>query len=394
MGMKTDNLNSRMRPFGVSIFTEMSRLAAEHGALNLSQGFPDFDGPDAVKEAAVRAIREGRNQYVPSHGTQTLRESLARMTAGRYGLDWDPETEVTVFSGATEAIFSSVVALVEPGDEVVCLEPFYDSYAPSVVTAGGTPRFVRLDFPDFALPRERLREVVGERTKVLVLNTPMNPAGKVFDREELAFLAELCIENDVIVLSDEVYEFLTFDGAEHVPIATLPGMRERTVTLSSTAKTFSLTGWKVGYGFASKELTHAIRMTHQFVTFCTPPPFQLAMAEAFDHLDEHLPALREEYTERRDLLYDILADTGFRLGPKPRGSYFLLADFTPFGFDDDREFCHFLTREIGVAAVPPSFFYEGRGSGRNLARFSFCKSLETLREAGKKLERLKERAQA
>jgi N-succinyldiaminopimelate aminotransferase len=377
-----------MQPFGVSIFSEMSRLAIEHDAINLSQGFPDFDGPEWLKEAAIRAIREGRNQYVPSHGARTLRQALAGVQEARYGLTWDPESEVTVYSGATEAIFSAIVALVEPGDEVICLEPFYDSYPPSVAMAGGKTRYVSLRFPDFSLPREELAAAFSRRTRLLVLNTPQNPCGKVFDREELAFVAELCRKHDTIVLTDEVYEFLTFDGAEHVPMATLPGMRDRTVTVSSTAKTFSLTGWKVGFSFACGEITRAIRLSHQFVTFCTAPPFQLAMAEGFARLDSYLPELRREYTERRDLLYGILRDVGFRMASPPRGSYFILADFSPFGFGDDLDFCTFLTREIGVAAVPPSHFWADRRSGRNLARFAFCKTLETIARAGERLRRL------
>jgi len=384
-------LNTRMQPFGVSIFTEMSRLAALHDAVNLSQGFPDFDGPGWVKDAAVRAIREGRNQYVPSHGTRTLREALVRVQESRYGLRWDPEAEVTVHSGATEAIFSTILALVEPGDEVIVFEPFYDSYPPAVATAGGVARYVSLRFPDFDLPREEVAAAFTERTKLLVLNTPQNPCGKVFTREELAFLADLCREHDVLVLTDEVYEYLTFDGAEHVPIASLPGMRERTVTISSSAKTFSLTGWKVGFSFTPEEIAQAIRLTHQFVTFCTPAPFQFAAAEGFDRIDEYLPVLREEYEERRSLLYETLRAAGFRMPPAPRGSYFMLADFTPFGFDDDLEFCTFLTREIGVAAVPVSFFYEGRREGRNLARFAFCKTLGAIREAGERLRGLERR---
>jgi len=384
--------NRRMRPFGVSVFTEMSRIAAEHDAINLSQGFPDFDGPEAVREAAVRAIREGRNQYVPSHGTATLREALARNASRRYALDYDPDAEVTVTSGATEAIFSTILALVEPGDEVLLLEPTYDSYAPSVVMAGGTPRYVSLRFPEFRLPQEELAHAFNDRTRLLVLNNPQNPTGKVFDREELELLAGLCREHDVLALSDEVYEYLTYDGARHVPLATVDGMRERTVFVSSTAKTLNLTGWKVGFAFAPAPLAEAIRLTHQYVTFCTPGPFQLAVAGAIERLDEHLPGLRQEYTKRRDLLYSILAEAGFRLGPPPRGSYFVLADFSPFGFDDDREFCAFLAREIGVAAIPPSYFYRDRRGGRSLARFSFCKRLETLRAAGARLARLREHA--
>lgn len=389
--MSSPTYNKRMQPFGVSIFSEMSRLAIEHQAINLSQGFPDFDGPAPVKEAAIRAIRAGKNQYVPSHGARSLRQALARNNARRYGLEHDPESEITVYSGATEAIFSTIMALVEPGDEVICLEPFYDSYAPSIVMAGGTPRFVQLEFPDFALPQAELEAAFNDRTRLLILNTPQNPTGKMFDRDELGAIAALCRKHDVLVMTDEVYEYLTFDDNRHIPMASIDGMRDRTVMISSTAKTFSLTGWKVGYSFASAEVSSAIRLSHQFITFCTAPPFQEAMAEAFDTLDDYLPQLTSEYAERRDLLYQILGDAGFRMGPKPAGSYFVLADFTPFGFDDDRAFCEFLTTEIGVAAVPPSYFYSERRGGRNLARFAFCKETATLEAAAERLMLLKDR---
>ncbi len=386
--------NARLRPFGVSIFTEMSRLAVEHDAINLSQGFPDFDGPGPIKDAAVRAIREGRNQYVPSHGVATLRTALAENFESRYGVAYDADREVTVHSGATEAIFSTLMALLSPGDEAIVLEPFYDSYAPAITSAGATPRYVPLTFPDFAIPEDELAAAFNDRTRVLILNTPQNPTGRVFQRRELEIVARLAREHDVVVVSDEVYEYLTFGEAPHIPIASLDGMRDRTVTISSTAKTFSLTGWKVGFTFASESLAEAIRMTHQYVTFCTPGPFQLAMADAIANLDAYLPELRREYTERRDLLHRILTETGFRMAPPPEGSYFILADITPFGFEDDLEFCRFLARDIGVAAVPPSFFYVDRRGGRNLVRFSFCKTLETLRLAGEKLARLKEHVRA
>lgn len=386
--------NTRLQPFGVSIFSEMSRLAVEHDAINLSQGFPDFDGPEPIKRAAERAIREGKNQYVPSHGTASLREALAADAASRYGHDYDVDREITVFAGATEAIASSILALVAPGDEVVCLEPYYDSYAPCVTMAGGTPRYVALEFPDFALDEAALDAACNDRTRMIVLNTPQNPTGKVFSRDELETIARIARKYDTLVLADEVYEHLVFDDNEHLPIASLDGMRERTVRISSTAKTFSLTGWKVGFAYADAPLTEAIRLSHQYVTFCTPAPFQLAMAEAIGALDTYGPELRADYLPRRDALMRILGNAGFRLGPPPAGSYFVLADFSPFGFDDDLEFCTFLAREIGVAAVPPSFFYDERRGGRHLARFAFCKSIEALEAAGQRLTKLKQHSRA
>ena len=376
-----------LEPFGESIFTPISRMAQEHRAINLGQGFPDFDGPSFLVDAAVEAIRAGHNQYAPSPGVPRLRQAVADAARRHHGLDYDADTEVTVFCGATEAIFSTIMALVEPGEEVVVFEPFYDSYPACTAMAGGVCRYVTLADPDFALEPARLEAALSERTKLIVLNTPMNPCGKVFTPEELAVIAELATRFDAYVLSDEVYEHLTFDGTRHVPLATQPGMRDRTVTISSTGKTFSMTGWKVGWALAAPALTRAVRASHQFVTFCSATPFQHAVAVALEQGDDYYPGLRADYQKRRDLLVRVLERAGFSVRV-PDGTYFALADTSRFGFDDDRAFCEHLIQTVGVAAIPPSYFYHGRRAGRNLLRFAFCKQEDALEEAGQRLLKL------
>ncbi len=383
---------TKLEAYAVSIFTEMSALALEHGAINLSQGYPDFQGPAFIVEAAVEALRSGLNQYAPSHGIPALRQAVASKVGRFYGLRPDPEDEVTVFSGATEAIFSTVQGLCQPGDQVLAFEPYYDSYAASAIMAGASFQAVPLT-RDFSLDMEALERRSTRRTRLLILNTPMNPTGKVFSEAELSALARFCVERDITVVSDEVYEHLVYGDSVHVPIAMLPGMWERTVTISSTAKTFSLTGWKIGYAVAHRDLSIAIRMAHQYVTFCTPPALQQAMALAIERSDDYYPVLRAEYQERRDLLMTLLHAAGLRVIP-PDGTYFMMADFRELGFHDDREFCRFITTELGVAAIPPSAFYQSPGAGRHLARFAFCKDLSTLEKAGERLSRLRSRAPA
>ncbi len=383
-----DPTRRSLRPFGVSVFTEYTELANRHEAVNLSQGFPDFDGPAAIIEAAVAAMRAGHNQYAPSPGLPALRRAVAAKVERLYGLSPDPQDEVTVFCGATEAIFSTIMALVEPGDEVVLIEPAYDSYAPSVAMAGGTVRWVPLDPDDLSLDLDALAAAMGPRTKLVVINTPMNPTGKVFDVGELAAIGELARRHDAFVVCDEVYEHLTYGGRVHTPAATLDGLFERTVTISSTAKTFSMTGWKVGYAVAPPALSRAIRMSHQFVTFCTPMPFQHAMAAAIDGSDDFYPELLAEYDERRRLFGAALEAAGFRIVP-PQGTYYVMADITPLGVDDDVEFCRMLPERFGVAAIPVSAFYRERRMGRHLVRFAFCKRTEVLERAGERLQTLR-----
>lgn len=379
----------RVHGFGTSVFTEMSRLAAEHGAVNLGQGFPDFEGPDFVKEAAKAAIDAGRNQYAPSHGVPRLRTAIAATWTRETGREVDPEWEVTVTSGATEALFDALQAFLGPGDEVVAFEPFYDAYPAAAALAGGRLRPVTLRPPDWSFDPEELAAAFGPRTRVLLLNTPHNPTGKVFRRDELSAIADLCRERDVIVLSDEVYDRIVFEGAVHVSPATLPGMWERTLAINSTGKTFSLTGWKVGYAVGPAPLHAALRAVHQFVTFATATPFQEAFATALEAAPGlgYYDRLREEYAARRERLRSVLEGAGLRTLPVA-GAYFLLADIAGRGFGDDVAFCRYLTTELGVAAVPPSAFYADPSLAPLLARFCFAKKAETLRQAADHLRRL------
>lgn len=376
----------RLRGFGTSIFTEMSRLAVEHQAVNLGQGFPDFPGPDFVKAAAKAAIDADRNQYAPSHGAPELRQAVARDWARRFGREVDPDAEVTVTSGATEAIFDVIMALLDPGDELIAFEPFYDSYPTSVQMAGGVFRPVELRAPDWSFDPDELAAAFTPRTRVLLLNTPHNPTGKVFSREELQTIADLCQEHDVIVVTDEVYDRITFDGALHVPMATLPGMWERTLTLNSTGKTFSMTGWKIGYAIGPHPIQVALRNVHQFVTFASATPFQVAMAQAFDHAWEsgYFDELQRAYQARRDLLSGFLVDAG--LPPfAVAGSYFLTSDVAHTGHGSAAEFCRWLTTQVGVAAIPTSAFYHEPDAAPAHARFCFAKSDQTLRRAVERL---------
>lgn len=382
----------RIEGFGTSVFTEMSALAVRHRAINLGQGFPDFEGPDFVKDAAIAAIRSDHNQYAPSHGLPHLRQAIAADWAERYGRELDPEREVTITTGATEALFAAMLALVNPGDEVIFFEPFYDGYVPDVVMAGGDVRVVRLHAPDWRYDPDELEAAFSVNTRVLLLNTPHNPTGKVFSRAELTEIGALCERFDVTIVTDEVYERIIFDGVEHVPLATLPGMWERTLTINSTGKTFSMTGWKIGYAVGPAELNSALRAVHQFSVFATATPFQEAMAVALETASErgYYRQLTDEYTLRRDRLRAVLGDAG--LPPLAcQGAYFLLSDIRPLGFDNDVDFCRHLATEIGVAAIPPSAFYRDPTSAPPLARFCFAKRLETIDAAAERLSALRPR---
>lgn len=382
----------RLAGFGTTVFTEMSALAVKHGAINLGQGFPDFPGPDFVKEAAIEAIRADLNQYAPSHGLPRLREAIAADWATQHGVEVDPDAEVTVTSGATEALLSAMLALVNPGDEVLFFEPFYDSYVPQTVFAGGTPRVIPLQPPDWTFDRDALAAAFNERTRLFLLNTPHNPTGKVFTREELQFIADLCIRHDVIVLADEVYERIVYDDWHHVPIATLPGMWERTLTINSTGKTFSVTGWKIGYVTGSAELQSALRTTHQFNVFATATPLQQGVAVALETAARvgYYDQLKADYQVRRDRLMAILGDAG--LPPLPvQGSYFIMSDISGLGFANDVEFCRHLVTEVGVAAIPPSAFYLDPAGAPLLARFCFAKQEATMEAAAERLQQLHSR---
>jgi N-succinyldiaminopimelate aminotransferase len=383
----------RIATFGTTIFAEMSRLALDHGAINLGQGFPDFDGPEAVKDAAIAAIRDGQNQYAVSSGQPALRRAIADHLARFYGHAPDPELEITVTSGATEALTDAILALVNPGDEVVVFEPFYDSYVPNIIMAGGVPRFVPLRPPDWSFDPAELSAAFSARTKLVVVNTPHNPTGRVFTASELEQIATLCRQRDALALVDEVYEHLVFEGAQHVRLAQLPGMAGRTLTASSQGKTFGFTGWKIGWIIAPPALTAAVRRVHQFVTFASATPFQAAAAAALALDDEFYDALRRDYQARRDFLAGALEQAGLRVS-LPEGTYFILADFSPLGedrFADDTAFCRWLTSEVGVAAIPPSaFFSEAHKTvPRTWARFTFCKRPATLEAAAERLARLK-----
>ncbi len=377
---------ARLSGFGTSIFTEMSRLAVEHRAVNLGQGFPDFPAPAFVKEAAKRAIDAELNQYAPAPGIPRLRAQIARHWQVRHGVALDPDSEITVTQGATEGLAAALLGIVNPGDEVIVMEPAYDAYVPDILLAGGVPVPVRLHPPGFALDAAALAAAVTPRTRVLIVNTPHNPTGKVLSAGELDQIAALCVRHDLVALSDEVYSEIVFAGARHVPLATRPGMRERTVTIDSMGKTFGVTGWKIGWVVATPELTRAVRATHQFLTFCNSTPFQEAAADALTqaHDNGYFDELRAAYLRRRDQLRDLLEEVG--LPPLPiEGAYFLLSDLSGTGFSDDVTFCRHLLTEVGVAAIPPSAFYLDARTAPLLTRFCFAKSDATLAAAAERL---------
>ncbi|HEY8216966.1 MAG TPA: pyridoxal phosphate-dependent aminotransferase [Acidimicrobiia bacterium] len=379
-------LASRLRGFGTTIFAEMSALAQATGAINLGQGFPDVDGPDVVKQAAVDAILAGENQYPPGPGVRELRDAVAEHQRRWYGLEYDAETEVLVTTGATEAIAAALLALCEPGDEVVTFEPYYDSYAASIAMAGAVRKVVTLRPPDYSFDRDAVDAAIGPRTRLLLLNSPHNPTGKVFDADELEHLAALCVERDLLAVTDEVYEHLVFDG-EHRPLASFPGMRDRTVSISSGGKTFSFTGWKVGWVCSSPELVRAVRTAKQYLTYVNGAPFQLAIAVGLRLPDAYFRGLADDLRAKRDLLVDGLRTAGFEAYP-PAGTYFVTADVRPFGISDGMAFCRELPERCGVVAVPNVVFYDDQEAGRSLVRFTFCKRAEVLDEAVKRLKAL------
>ncbi|MFF7185781.1 pyridoxal phosphate-dependent aminotransferase [Streptomyces sp. NPDC008222] len=386
-------LNRRLAEFGTTIFAEMSALALSTGAINLGQGFPDTDGPEQVREAAVRALRDGRgNQYPPGPGVPELRTAVAEHQRRRYGLGFDPDTEVLVTAGATEAIAATLLALLEPGDEVIALEPYYDSYAACIAMAGGRRVPVTLRPHDegdasFRLDLDELRDAVTDRTRLLLINTPHNPTGTVLTREELSAIAELAVERDLLVVTDEVYEHLVFDDAEHVPLATFPGMRERTVTISSAGKTYSFTGWKVGWVTAPPGLVAAVRSAKQFLTYVSSGPFQYAVAEALALPETYFEEFRADLRAKRDLLTAGLAEAGLAVF-RPAGTYFVTTDIRPLGESDGFAFCRALPERAGVVAIPNAVFYDHREAGAPFVRFAFCKRTEVLEEAVQRLKAL------
>lgn len=384
------HLNRRLAEFGTTIFAEMSALALSTGSINLGQGFPDTDGPEEVREAAVRALRDGRgNQYPPGPGVPELRTAVAAHQLRRYGLPYDPDTEVLVTAGATEAIAASLLALLEPGDEVVALEPYYDSYAACIAMAGGrrVPVTLRPHDGAFRLDLDELRAAVTDRTRLLLINTPHNPTGTVLTRAELAAVAELAVERDLLVVTDEVYEHLVFDEAEHVPLATFPGMRERTVTIGSAGKTFSFTGWKVGWITAAPDLVTAVRSAKQFLTYVASGPFQYAVAEALALPDAFFEDFRAGMQAKRDLLAGGLEEAGFEVF-RPSGTYFVTTDIRPLGESDGFAFCRALPERCGVVAIPNAVFYDHREQGAPFVRFAFCKRTAVLEEAASRFKTL------
>ncbi|MFJ9624787.1 pyridoxal phosphate-dependent aminotransferase [Streptomyces sp. NPDC101181] len=380
-------LNRRLAAFGTTIFAEMSALAARTGSINLGQGFPDTDGPEEIREAAVRALRAGHgNQYPPGPGVPELRAAVAAHQERFYGLTWSPDTEVLVTTGATEAIAASLLALLEPDDEVIAFEPYYDSYAACVALAGAKRVPLTLRAPDFRPDLDELRSLITPRTRLLLLNTPHNPTGTVLTPAELEGIAALAVEHDLLVVTDEVYEHLVFTGAHH-PIAALPGMRERTVSISSSGKTFSYTGWKVGWVTGDAALVTAVRAAKQYLTFVSGGPFQYAIAEALALPDAFFTGFRADLHRKRDLLAGGLRAAGFQVY-EPEGTYFITTDIAPLGETDAYAFCRALPERCGVAAVPNSVFYDDPEAGRSQVRFTFCKRDEVLQEAVERLARL------
>jgi N-succinyldiaminopimelate aminotransferase len=385
--IRQPHLNDRLQGFGATIFGEMSALAARTGAINLGQGFPDVDGPAAVLEAAVDAMRAGHNQYPPPLGIPELRAAIAEHQKRFYDLSYDADTEVLVTAGATEAIAATILALCDHGDEVVAFEPYYDSYGACIAMAGAQRVPVTLRAPDFALDLDRLRAAITPRTKLLLLNTPHNPTGKVFTREELTAIAEVCIERDIVVMTDEVYEHLVYDAA-HVPMASIPGMRDRTLTVSSAGKTFSFTGWKIGWICATAPLVSAVRTVKQFLTYVNGAPFQYAIATALSLGDDYYVGFRDEMRAKRDLLAAGLEAAGFGVY-RPTGTYFITTDIRPLGETDGMAFCRALPDRAGVVAIPAVVLYDDVDEGSPLVRFAFCKRTEVLHEAVSRLQGLR-----
>ncbi|WP_378736884.1 pyridoxal phosphate-dependent aminotransferase [Nocardia brasiliensis] len=377
---------ARLRPFASTIFAEMTELAVRYDAVNLGQGFPDTDGPAGMLEAARQAIADGLNQYPPGRGMPVLRRAIADDRARRYGIHYDPDSQVLVTVGATEAISAAMLGLVEPGAEVVLIEPYYDSYAAAVAMAGARRRTARLvaDGERFVLDLDSLRAAITPATRMLVVNSPHNPTGTVLGRADLQAIAEIACEHDILVLTDEVYEHLVYDGAEHISLATLPGMAERTVVVSSAAKTFSVTGWKTGWACGPAALIDGVLAAKQFLTFVGGGPFQPAVAHALNHELDWVAGLRDTLSEKRLRLAAALTDTGFRV-TSSAGGYFVCGDITPLGASDGLAFCRELPKRLGVVAVPISVFADDAAAWNHLVRFTFCKRDETLDEAMRRL---------
>jgi len=381
-------ISQKAASFTESVIRDMTRLAIAHGAINLAQGFPDFACPQELKDAAKAAIDADLNQYAITWGAQDFREEIAAKFERTYGMPVDPATQLCVTCGSTEAMIAAIMAIVDPGDEVVVFEPFYENYGPDAILSGATPRYVTLHEPDWTFDEAELAAAFNERTRGIILNTPNNPTGKVFTKSELESIGKLCQKWDVVAFTDEIYEFMTYDGHKHIPLITLPGMEDRTVTINALSKTYSVTGWRVGWTTSSPELTNGIRKVHDFLTVGAAAPLQAAGAVAMGMPDSYYAKLESEYLGRRDLMLGILEGAGFKTY-KPYGAYYIMTDISALGFDDDVEAARYMTAEIGVACVPGSSFYSRPELGRTKLRFSFCKKLETLHAAGERLASLK-----
>jgi aspartate/methionine/tyrosine aminotransferase len=381
-------LSTKAEQFTESVIREMTRLALRYGAVNLSQGFPDFAAPAEIKRAAKDAIDADINQYAITWGAKRFRDAIAQKFERTQGLSVDPEREITVCCGSTEAMMSSMLAIINPGDEVVVFEPFYENYGPDAILSGATPRFVKLRAPDWTFDPEELAAAFGPATKAIILNTPNNPTGKVFERAELERIRDLCVRWNAFAITDEIYEHMLYDGARHISLATLEGMRERTVTINALSKTYSVTGWRVGWAIAAPEVTSAIRKVHDFLTVGAAAPLQEAGALAMQMPPDYYEALARDYAARRDRLLGILSGAGFRCF-KPRGAYYIMTDISAFGFPDDVAFARYLVKEIGVAAVPGSSFYRNPADGRTHLRFTFCKTEKTFQAAAERLAKLR-----
>jgi len=383
-------LSRKAEQFTESVIREMTRLAIQHSAINLSQGFPDFPAPAEVKRAAQQAIEADVNQYAITWGAKAFRDAIAAKYSRTQEMDIDPEREITVCCGATEAMISSMMAIVNPGDEVVVFEPFYENYGPDAILSGATPRFVKLHPPDWRFDPDELAAAFGPATKAIILNTPNNPTGKVFTRGELETIRDLCVQWDAFSISDEIYEHLLYDGAKHVSIATLDGMRERSITISALSKTYTVTGWRVGWAIAPPEVTAAIRKVHDFLTVGAAAPLQAAGAVALQLPESYYETLACDYAVRRERMLGILEAAGFRCF-KPNGAYYIMTDISAFGFPDDVTFAKYLVKDIGIAAVPGSSFYREAGDGRAHLRFAFCKKEATFQAAAERFAGLRGR---
>jgi aminotransferase len=381
-------ISNKAQQFTESVIREMTRLAMEYHAVNLAQGFPDFAAPAEVKEAAIRAIRNDVNQYAITWGAREFRRAIAERFEKDSGLAIDPEREITVCCGSTEAMIASLLAVVNPGEEVVVFEPFYENYGPDAVICGAVPRFVKLHPPDWTFDPQELAAAFTDRTRACILNTPNNPTGKVFTREELETIAAQVRRTNAYVLTDEIYQYLVYDGARHISMATLPDMRERTITINGMSKTYSVTGWRVGYAIAPEAVSAAIRKVHDFLTVGAAAPLQEAGVTALRLPAEYYRNLRAQYVRRRDKMLGVLEGAGFRCF-KPRGAYYIMTDISEFGFENEVEFTRYLVKDIGVAVVPGSSFYSRPSSGSRQVRFTFCKTDATLDEAANRLRKLK-----